>query len=179
MSDLSVTSWDLLFLRSAKNAGIAIPLANIDMALDYVERSFDPRQSAFVYIIDGGRPLTRAMQGAGILSMSLAGKHDSRMAHAAGDWLLDHDFDKYGESIAPNEHYAYGVFYCTQGMFHLGGEHWRRFFPRIVDVLLDNQEPSGAWAAQAREREFGDAYTTALCVLALNTPHQLLPIFQR
>jgi hypothetical protein len=179
MSDLSVTSWYLLFLRSAKNAGIATPLSNIDMALDYVERSYEPRRGVFIYIIDGGRPITRAMVGAGILSISLAGKHNTDMARAAGDWLLTKDFGRYGETIAPNEHYAYGVFYCAQGMFQLGGKHWSGFYPRIVKAFLENQDPSGAWPARGRESEFGNVYTTALCVLALDTPYQLLPIFQR
>ena len=30
-----------------------------------------------------------------------------------------------------------------------------------------------------RDAMFGESYTTALCVLTLSTPHQLLPIFQR
>jgi hypothetical protein len=178
MSDMSVTSWHLLFLRSAKNAGIAVPVKNIDAALDYIERSFDPGSGVFVYIINGGRPITRAMVGAGIVSEALAGKHGSVMARAAGDWLLRHEFDEYNASPIPDR-YFYSLFYATQGMHQLGGEHWRQFFPGVVKVLLDNQDARGSWIGRGEEAHFGHAYTTALAVLALDTPHQLLPIFQR
>jgi hypothetical protein len=179
-SDLSCASWHLLFLRSAKNAGFAVPGASIDLALDYVERSFDEKRGTFQYIIQYERPLTRAMAGAGILSMSLAGKHDSPIARAAGNWILRYPFDQYLTGMSDRDRFFYSMFYCTQAMFQLGGKYWREFFPVTVQTLLANQKPQGNWDADtAGSAQFGRAYSTALCVLALDTPHQLLPIFQR
>jgi hypothetical protein len=178
-SDLSISSWHLLFLRSAKNAGFDVPTKSIDDALDYVERSFDEKRGVFVYVIDSRVPLSRGMVGAGILSMSLAGRHDSMAARAGGQWVLGHGFDPYRGSMNTYDRYFYGLFYCTQGMFQLGGRYWKEFFPGVVDVLLANQSPEGAWDPDTSDAIFGKAYTTALCVLTLNTPRQLLPIFQR
>jgi hypothetical protein len=46
-------------------------------------------------------------------------------------------------------------------------------------VLLANQEPEGSWTPDSRDLPFGNAYGTALVVLTLTPPYQLLPIYQR
>ena len=35
------------------------------------------------------------MIGAGILSLSLGGEHETEMARGAADWVLAHGFDRY------------------------------------------------------------------------------------
>ena len=75
-SDLSVTGWELMFLRSAKNAGFAVPKESIDDAIAFVKRSFDPRNGMFIY--SAQRPSrTRSMAGAGIVALAHAGLHHS------------------------------------------------------------------------------------------------------
>jgi hypothetical protein len=66
-------------------------------------------------------------------------------------------------------------------MYQLGGRFWREFFPRVVPILLVNQRPDGSWPAESHfhDAQFGNAYTTALVVLTLGAPNQLLPIYQR
>ena len=63
----------------------------------------------------------------------------------------------------------------------MGGVYWERHFPPTVKALLDNQSVDGSWLAEKHhyDAQFGHRYTTALAVLALGTPNQLLPIFQR
>ena len=53
-SDLSVTGSQILFLRSAANAGFDIPQEYIDEATDYVKRSFNRQQKEFFYSIGTG-----------------------------------------------------------------------------------------------------------------------------
>src|SRR4030095_8529851 len=48
-SDLSVTAWHLMFLRSAKNAEFDIPKQYIDDAVGYVLRCWEERQGVFYY----------------------------------------------------------------------------------------------------------------------------------
>jgi hypothetical protein len=127
------------------------------------------------------------MAGAGVLALSHAGEHDSEELQRTGDWILEHDFDAYNQSrmqTSASEQadlYHYGVFNCSQAMYQLGGRHWQQFFPRTVRTLLANQLPNGSWPAENRgfDGKFGRAYTTALVVLSLGAPNQLLPIFQR
>ncbi len=189
-ADLSVTSWQLVFLRSAKNAGFDIPTEYVDEGLAFVQRLYDPERGCFVYELspDGFYP-TRGMVGAGILSLSMAGKHGTEMAQAAGDWVLRNPFDRYnrlpvdprtGLESTSRDRYHYGAYYCSQAMFQLGGRYWQRFYPRLVKTLVENQGSDGSWEAEAGEdNRYGNVYTTALVVLALSPPYQFLPVFQR
>ncbi len=178
LSDLSVTSWHLMFLRSAKNAGFNVPKENMDEGLGFVQRCFDSRTGGFLYNPAERTPL-RAMAGAGILSLSLGGLHGTPMARRAGDWLLKYPFDRYKETTATCKRFHYDAFYCSQAMYQLGGKHWAQFYPVLVRTYLANQRPDGSWDVDKRDAVFGNALSTGFAVLALTTPYQLLPIFQR
>ena len=181
-SDLSVTGWQLMFLRSARNAGFEVPAERIDDAVAYVKRNFDQRDGIFVYGLR--RPSrTRAMAGAGILALAHAGFHHSVEAQRAGDWLLEHGFEQYNATIPgqASDRYHYGVFVCCQAMYQLGGKYWEQFYPPVVEAVLANQQADGSWPidSQFHDSPFGNAYTTALVVIMLGAPNQLLPIYQR
>ena len=185
-SDLSVTGWHLMFLRSAKNAEFDVPQAWVDEAVAYVCRCWDKQTGMFYYALsaDGGYGAKRAMTGAGILALSLGGKHQTPMALAAGDWLLAHPYKRFGELTSPRDRFFYGAYYCSQAMAQLGGRYWERFFPALADALMSGQAPDGSWPPEIyrggpTEEIFGNAYTTALAVLSLTPPYQLLPVYQR
>ena len=62
----------------------------------------------------------------------------------------------------------------------MGGEYWDEFYPQLVRTLLKAQRPDGSWfMKQGNDVRYGTAYMTALTVLALTPPYQMLPIFQR
>jgi hypothetical protein len=186
-SDLSITGWELMFLRSARNAGFDVPSESIDDAVGYVRRTFSDRYGAFGYIADKYDFRSRGMAGAGILALAHAGLHGSPEAVRSGDWLLRLNFDTYNgverftQKDWYNDRYHYGLFNCCQGMYQLGGKYWEEFYPRAVHTVLANQRPDGSWAPESHfhDAQFGNAYTTALVVLCLGAPNQLLPIFQR
>jgi hypothetical protein len=186
-SDLSVSGWQLMFLRSAKNAGFDVPQKPIDDAVGFVKNCFRPKFGAFLLHASDEDFRSRGMAGAGILALAHAGFHDAPEALQAGDWILRNDFRRYntvipfGQPEWPDDRYHYGAFNCTQAMYQLGGKYWEEFYPPMVRVLLDNQSPDGSWQAENHQydRKFGKAYTTALSVMTLGAPNQLLPIFQR
>jgi hypothetical protein len=185
-SDLSVTGWNLMFLRSARNAGFDVPKAAIDDAVTYIRRCYSKKYGTFEYWIDRMDGRTRGMAGAGILALAHAGYHNSAEAQSTGAWILKQKFESYNESVQnPDtrvvDRYHYSLFNCCQGMYQLGGKYWSEFFPRVVPVLLANQQADGSWPADSYrvDAKFGNAYTTALVVIALGAPNQLLPIFQR
>lgn len=109
------------------------------------------------------------------------------VARQAGEWLLRQKFDQYNcdepfEQVGwHHDRYHYSVFYACQGTYQLGGHYWEKFFPTIVPTLLKKQQTDGSWPAESRpnDNRYGNAYTTALMVLSLSAPNQLLPIFQR
>jgi hypothetical protein len=185
-SDLSLTGWNLMFLRSARNAGFNVPQQAIDDAVAYVRRCYSKKYGTFEYWIDRTDGRTRAMAGAGILALAHAGYHNSVEARSAGDWLLKQKFEPYNQSLQnPStfvvDRYHYSLFNACQAMYQLGGKYWEEFFPRIVPLLLAAQQADGSWPADAHriDGKFGNAYTTALVVISLGAPNQLLPIFQR
>ncbi len=178
-SDLSVTSWHLMFLRSCRNAGFDIPIEYIDGALAFVRRCYDERAGCFVYA-PRGRVVSRAMTGAGILALSHGGKHRTEVAQKAAAWVLRHPFEPYNSVMDSRDAYLYGAFYCSQAMLQLGGRYWKAFFPRLAKTLIANQRQDGSWPPDAGRGDlFGNVYSTSLAVLTLTTPYQLLPILQR
>ncbi len=181
-SDLSVTSWQLLFLRSAKNAGFDVPPKVIDDGIAYVRRCFDEQQRTFVYGLRGeNRRPNRGMAGAGILSLSLGGLHGTEEAQVTGKWILRHPFDRYNVQVGTRfDAFHYGAFYCSHAMFQLGEEYWGPFFTTLTRTLVENQRPDGSWDRESnRDGRYGNVYSSALAVLALSPPYQLLPVFQR
>ena len=188
-SDLSITGWQLMFLRSAKNAGFDVPKESIDIAVGYVKRCFlqDKDRKVFGYLVGNKTRLTRAMAGAGMLALAHAGRHGSEESIASGELILKTNFAQYNngrtlrlfKNSTQPDRYHYGLFLCTQAMYQSGGKFWRQFFPPVVDVLLANQQRNGAWPPEQIDPTMGSCYPTALCILSLSTPNQMLPIFQR
>jgi hypothetical protein len=179
--DICITSWHLMFWRSAKNAGFDVPSRWVDEAMEFVNRCYNPQYRVFYYTLHGtDHVYSRGTTGAGILSLSLAGLHDTEMAQNAANWVLAHPFDRYAATPYGWDRFFYAAFYCSQAMYQLGGRYWRQFYPPLAGTLLSNQSRDGSWDASVeRDRLFGNLYTTAMGVLALTPENQLLPIFQR
>jgi hypothetical protein len=185
-SDLSITGWELMFLRSARNGGFDVPDQPINDATGYVHRTFSERYGAFGYAADDADWRSRGMAGAGILALAHAGFHGAPEVTRSGDWILRLNFNEYNK-VVPftnpwfNDRYHYGLFICCQAMYQLGDRQWEQFYPQAVHTLLANQKGDGSWPAESHfnDARFGNAYTTALVVLSLGAPNQLLPIFQR
>ncbi len=202
-SDLSVTVCELMFLRSARNAEFDVPQQYVDEALSYVRRSADPVAGTFAYqpsalqarggpfartitnangmvITVGNNGASRGVIAAGIVAMSMGGQHQSDIAVAAGNYLLAHPVTTYGEHQGA-EHFFYTTYYCSQAAAQLGGRYWEGLFPPMADAFLDAQSADGSWPAEASSGDgaYGNALTTAMAVLTLTTPYQLLPVMQR
>ena len=172
-SDLSVTGWQLLALRAAKDVGCDVPAENIDAAVSYVRRlSVKPRNMGFGYQSGHGPTPTRA--GTGIVALEVCGEHHSPEAIGAAEFFLQ-------RPLNPNEHYFYyGIYYCTVGLFKIGGDHWRQARPLLFRVILKEQRADGSWVAQGgSERGAGRVYATSMAVLALAVEYRYLPIYQR
>jgi hypothetical protein len=186
-SNLSNSVWQLLFLRSAKNAGFDVPQESIDEAVLFIKNCFYHQYQTFGLMPSELDHRTRGMSGAGVISLALAGMHNSDEARRAGDWILQNGFEEYnvvepfGQVGWLDDRYHYGVFYCTQATYQLGGHYWEEFFPPVVKVLLENQNPDGSWQAESHtsDNKYGNVYTTALISLALGAPNQFLPVLQR
>lgn len=171
-SDLSVTGWQLLALRAAKDIGCDVPIEQIDKAIRYVQSCKPENHPGFSYQ-RGGTP-TATRTGTGILALEICGSHRAAESIQAADWLLAHplQFD--------DHYFFYGAYYGGIGMFKMGGNHWERTKARLVNTLLENQYPDGSWLAKlGQERSVGRVYCTSMAVLALTVEYRYLPIYQR
>jgi hypothetical protein len=181
-SDVSATGWQLMFLRSARNAEFKVPQKNIDDAMNYIRRTWDPRIGRFLYENSAtqNQPHGRGLMGAGILSLSLGGQHQSPEALAAGDWLLAHPFRSYREQVGSDDRFFYSTYYCSQAAAQLGGRYWSGIFPPIARVLLQIQQADGSFPLETlTDGIFGPDYSTAMAVLSLTPAYQILPVYQR
>ena len=171
-SDLSVTGWQLLALRAAKDIGTDVPAANIDLAIEYVKKCAARDGRGFCYQPGGGP--TPVLTGTGLLALTVCGEDDCAEVHGAADFLRLRPL-RYKDAW-----YFYGVYYTTIGMYKRGGDDWKQARPALFIELLSNQLPDGSWkAGNGNEAPFGRVYSTTMAVLALSVEYGYLPIYQR
>lgn len=182
-SDLSVSIWQLMALRSAKNDGLEVPGEAIEKALKYLRYSYaspmnrdgTPRDkiSGFSYTPGTHHP-SFTMTAAGMLAMQVCGQYQSPLVEGASEWLLQHP-PKQNERF-----FHYGVYYYAQGMHQAGGKFAETADKLVPELLLEGQRTNGSWLARTgEERNVGSVYATALAVLSLSVRYHYLPIYQR
>ncbi len=173
-ADISVTGWQIMALRGAKNLGCDVPSEVIENAVDYVKRCYDPREGGFRYL--PGAQVTMPCTGTSILALELCGKdlHRSPELLKAGSFLLKNP-PRWHQG-----HFFYGIYYCAQATFQLGDNYWNSYAPQLRDVLLRNQSGNGYWEGGDTDSRYGGpVYCTSMAILALTVEYRFLPIYQR
>jgi hypothetical protein len=182
-ADLSVSVWQLMALRSAKNDGLDVPAEAIADAVEYLRRSYaspldrnglpEKKASGFCYEPNQNNP-TFTMTAAGLLAMQVCGEYESPLTIGAADWLLVHP-PQWKERFC-----SYGTYYYAQGMYQRGGEHAKVAAQLVQEMLLPRQAADGSWLAEnGEEKNHGAVYSTAMAVLSLSVKYHFLPIYQR
>ena len=175
-ADLSVTGWQLMALRAARNLGCDLPQDRVAAAVEYVKKCHDAKSGGYAYTIGGN--VTPACTGTGILSLELSGKefHKTHEALRGGAYLLQHPPD------LAQPHFFYSAYYTSQAMFQLGDNYWAEFRPKLHGLLLKSSAPraNGAWYGRGfDDATYGPAYCTAMAILSLTVEYRYLPIYQR
>jgi len=174
-SDISVSGWQIMALRAAKNLGCDVPAKVIEEAVGYVKRCHDPNSGGFRYM--PGSTLTLACTGTSILALELCGKdqHKSPEVLRAGTFLINSsNLPRWG-----GQHFSYSIYYGAQASFQLGGNYWSTYRPRLHQVLLNYQSSNGSWSGSTFDTTYGANYSTSMAVLALTVEYRFLPIYQR
>jgi hypothetical protein len=169
-ADVSVTICQIMALRSARNAGIEVPKATIDRAVEYVRRC-QTSDGGFRYQLGrGGSAWPRS--AAGVASLYYAGIYEGEEIDRGLAYLRRTALP----GVSPNQgsHYFYGHYYAAQAMFLAGGEHWAQWWPAIRRELLERQSAGGTWSDV-----YGEAYATSMSLIVLQMPNRYLPIFQK
>ncbi|MGL4512487.1 MAG: prenyltransferase/squalene oxidase repeat-containing protein [Lacipirellulaceae bacterium] len=189
-SDLSVTGWVLMALKSARMAGLEVPSPVFDKVgeyLDLVARD-DPDAYAAVgsrYVYEESDLFNResvpALTAEGLLCRQYLGwpRSDERLKQGV-DFLLTFPIDwRQGRR---NVYYWY---YATQVLRHYGGDAWEEWNEKLRVELPARQQPRGRDRGSWDPR--GDApwgliagrlYETCLSIYILEVYYRHLPIYQ-
>jgi hypothetical protein len=183
-ADISVTICQIMALRAARNAGIAVPKNQVDLCVDYVKRCQDRLAGWFSYQTTGrgGAHQAFARTAAGICAYNSAGIYlKDKDGNVVDDVKRGLDFlmqqhKPNGQPTRHDMHYFYGHYYAAQAMWTAGGDYWREWFPAIRDELISLQRRgyNGAWPDPICIH-----YGTAMACIILQIPNNYLPILQK
>jgi len=180
--DMSVTVMQLLALRAAKDAGIAVPKETIDRAVSYVESCRSEKDneglSGFSYQPHGGKKWSTT--AAGVMSLMLCGNYKAKDVKDGLDYLV-----KAREKKEDKEWFVYGHYYGAQAMYQAGSQgekfrqYWQKWYPDISQAIIKQQKTSGPERGGYKLDEGYGCWSTGMCVLILGIPYRYLPIYQR
>ncbi|MCA9306713.1 MAG: prenyltransferase/squalene oxidase repeat-containing protein [Phycisphaerales bacterium] len=169
-ADISVTICQIMALRSARNAGIEVPVETIDRAVEYV-RLCQNDDGGFRYqSMRGQSAFPRS--AAGVASLFYAGVYEDE-AIDRGVRYLKSQRNEGGRAISA--HYFYGHYYAAQAMYLAGGDEWGQWWPSVRDEMIERQRDEGSWD----DPNAGQEYGTAMALIVLQMPKRYLPIFQK
>ena len=179
-SDLSLSGWNALALRAARDAGIDVPREAVQKAVGFVLRCYNANDKAFSYQPGGAGQIGPTgigllglylLDGAGAAPAGVTGPPARPELAAAGQYLATHPVN----DATPFRYYA--MYYVTQAAHHAGGETWEAVFKATSAKLLTSQAKDGSWPKT--DQEPGEAYAASMAILTLTVPYGLLPVYQR
>ncbi len=175
-ADLSCSGWALMALRSARLNGGGVPPEAIEQAVLFIKRTRREKDGAFSYQGNRGQ-YAETLSGAGILCLELCGRHLAPESRAAARFVRE----TYEKALSPEArgYVFYGLYYTAQGLFQIGGDEWKAFYPWLTATWLPKQRPDGSWVNEHNGAEGNPAYATAMMILAFTVPYRQLPIYQR
>lgn len=170
-ADLSVTVWQILCLRSAQNCQLDVPEKAIELAKDYVRRTYNASQQGYAY--EPGKGATPAMRSAGVVALqALGARHDAK------DMKMMEQSASFLETLDPTHeaHYWYTVYYLATAANMMGDKLRERFLPRLEKAIMKLQQNDGELSKHSGHQ--GGVYSTAFGVICLCVHYQYLPIYQ-
>ena len=167
-ADTTVSGAQMMALRAAANAGIAVPIATVQRGVAYYKSCFCPG-GGFGYM--GADSPSPSRSGIGLLILSLSGAYRAPEAKATADLLLGG-----GGGFAHGGYFYYMCYYCSQAMFQAGGKYWRHWNRTMTPALISMQNPDGSWPNRGAG---GVVCGTAMALLSIEINYNFLPIYQR
>ena len=171
-ADISATVCQIMALRAARNAGLHVPKESIDRCIEYVKKCQNA-DGGFRYQLVRRGESAFPRSAAGVVALHSAGLYEGKEVERGLSYLQR--FVPRGQMPRYEGHFFYGHYYAAQAVWRAGGERWDEWYPSIRDTLLRDQLPDGAWTDSTVCVEYG----TAMALIILQMPNNLLPIFQR
>jgi len=174
--DTSQLGWQLLALRSAELAGLAVPprtqagarrfLASVTSGAHRGLASYRPAEAA-----------SRSMTAEALLCRLFLGERDPASIREATGYLLE---QPPGEG-QPNFYYWY---YATLALFQVQGDDWGQWNGALQKELLRRQRTdghyAGSWDTDTVWGGYGGrVYTTSLAAMCLEVYYRYLPVLSQ
>ncbi len=175
-ADLSVTGAEMQALLASRDAGIEVDRSTITRGIDYVLRSSNT-DGGFSYQI-GQNQSDTARTGMAVLLLYLTHNQNTIQCKNGLTYLMKHPFTS-RQIYDYAQHFHYSIYYVTQAMYQAGGTYWSTWFPAIRNELVRIQDTDGSWRQTPFVSDAGGTYATAMCILVLQVPAGLLPLYQR
>lgn len=205
-SDLSVTGWQIMALRSGELAGLRVNQRTYSRAKQFVERCrrADGKNALYCYnpFVTGDNEKTKhhdqpgtVMTAVGMLMQLYLGQNrDAPLMQRGADHLVENLPTHSGEylrvPVGTDENPqrdTYYWYYATQVMFHMGGDHWQRWHEHLHPLLVNHQTLegplAGSWNPQKPVPDMwghvgGRLYVTCLNLLSLEVSYRHLPLYE-
>lgn len=175
-SDLSVSVWCIHALLACRNASVDVPQGRLDRAGDYIARCWREKQRGYSYTPhDEPSP---GLTGAALACLQMMGAGHRADIAAASRLVLE-------KPVREDARYQYCSLYWTTLAAHITGQPlWPTVWKSNRDYLLSRQRrDDGSWPASRSEVDGqgkpGRFFATAMAVLSLSIPSQILPMYQK
>lgn len=175
--DTSVVGWQIMALKSAKNAKLNFPGSTFRGAELYLNSAQVDGGSKYCYDLSNKAP-TPTMTAAGLLCRMYLGWDRKNKALQEGV--------KYLADTKPAPNNMYYNYYATQVMHHWGGDEWDAWNKIMRDQLIRTQKKAadghmqGSWdLADPHGAVGGRLYMSCLCIMTLEVYYRHLPIYRR
>jgi hypothetical protein len=167
-ADTSVSGSVLVGLLAARNAGIEVPDASIDKAIEfYKNATSNSGQVAYAGGL-GGFDESLARVSIGTLVYAVARRKDLPQYKATLSFLTSR------LDAPPAQWPEYTRYYEAQALFQGDVDAWEKWNKLLVRQLKQSQKPDGSFAS-----DFGPALGTSMSLLALALNYKFLPIYER
>jgi hypothetical protein len=172
-SDTSVSGWQVLALKSAREAGVPVS----DECIAKIRKFFQSRETgengrtAYTH---GRQVQTEATTGVGMLAKQfILDEPDAPLVKDAARYLAGYAHRSWSSDAPAVKRPDYYLWYnCTLGMFQAGGDVWTKWNDCVRDTIIALQRHQGcergSWSPTDGWGERGGRiYSTALAALTL------------
>lgn len=167
----SVTITQVQALRSCRNAGVSVPKATIDTAMQYLVTSQNSDGGIRYTASQRGGSSRPALTPAAVCCWFNAGQYDNLHAKKA----LAYCKEVLRSRMTRTGHDYYGHLYLAQALYISRDEIWPEYYGQRCEFLLREQLPDGSWFGDG----VGDVYGTSIALIILQLPYNQLPIMQQ
>jgi len=179
-SDVSVTGWIVLALKTGQAAGLTVPPESYNRVMQFLDEMM-LLSNHYMYREEEPMPRISMTAEASFCRILLGWRRDNPRLAAGVRLILDSppSFTEQGKRD------VYYWFFATQTLYHYGGNEWQTWNVAMRELLVQQQEKLGAEAGSWHPntpvgdawRQYGRLYTTCMSLYVLEVPYRHLRVF--